>query len=72
MTYRDEPPMPSCPMCGGNEQVSRDTFGQKNHRGAYLCGLCWSVFSGGQDEWNRSHEAREAFQRRQENKAVAD
>ncbi len=67
MTYRDDPPaMPSCPFCGSAELVGKDVFGQHHKRGAYLCGGCWSVFTGSQDEWHQLTGAREIHRRRQE------
>lgn len=70
MTYRDELTMPSCPTCGLNDLVSRDTFGQKHQIPAYLCGRCWSVFDGTQDEWRHHRHHRELYQKRQENRAA--
>lgn len=70
VTYRDDTPQPSCPLCGTNDLVSRDTFGQKHQVTAYLCGRCWSVFNGSQDEWVHHRQSREVFQKRQENRAA--
>lgn len=51
--------MPSCPFCGSNDRVDRDSIGAKdNKRGAYLCGSCWGVFTGSQDEWQQLADRR--------------
>lgn len=67
MTHLDAPVQPSCPLCGQNDLVDRDVFGQKNTRHAYLCGRCWSVFDGSQDEWRHHATQREMHRKRQEN-----
>jgi hypothetical protein len=61
MTDRDPlVSMPSCPFCGDSERVGRDSIGAKdNKRGAYLCGSCWGVFTGSQDEWQQQRGVRE-------------
>lgn len=46
MTYRDDPPKPTCPVCGSTD-VTRSA-GPK----PYLC-ECWTVFDGTQGEWER-------------------
>ena len=43
---------PTCPICGTHERVQREA-----HR--WLCGGCWTVFSGGQGEWEQEREHRE-------------
>lgn len=54
MTYRDEvPKVPTCPVCATRERVQRE-------RDRWLCGGCWTVFTGSQDEWERSRVMREA------------
>lgn len=58
MTDRDpQTPAPSCPLCGGNEKVERE-------RSGWLCGACWTVFSGSADEWARWREQRESRAKR--------
>lgn len=53
MTDRDPiTPDPTCPLCASNSDVER-------HRHGYLCGACWTVFTGSPDEWSRMREVRE-------------
>lgn len=66
MTALDAPSMPACPYCGSDERVTRDLFGQKTTRHAYLCGSCWAVFDGSQDEWHHHKQQRDTHRNRQE------
>jgi hypothetical protein len=55
---------PSCPFCATNHKVGRDKLGGSpdgriSGRMVYLCGSCWTVFTSGQHEWDRSREIRE-------------
>lgn len=50
------PAIPSCPVCVTREQVERVN-------GRWLCGLCWTVFTGGQGEWDRTRDLREAWRK---------
>lgn len=60
-------PKPTCPICGTNELVERDTMGGLGHNGnvnqarrVWLCvGQCWTVFDGGTGEWERMRDRRE-------------
>lgn len=54
MTDRDPTPLaPTCPVCSKRDRVQRE-------RDRWLCGACWTVFTGSQDEWERSRPMREA------------
>lgn len=56
MTDRDPvPSAPTCPVCSSHEKVERDRLK------GWLCGGCWTVFSGGQDEWDRTRYMREHY-----------
>lgn len=52
VTQREEFTAPTCPVCGDREKVQRE-------KGRWLCGGCWTLFTGGQDEWERSRAQRE-------------
>lgn len=65
---------PTCPMCGSNDLTAKDWLGgtrdgRVHARRVLLCGRCWSVFSGGQHEWDQCREVREQIRRRHENLA---
>lgn len=55
MTDRDPIPSPTCPLCATRDRVQRD-----RHR--WLCCACWTVFTGSQDEWERTRHMRERRQ----------
>lgn len=62
---------PSCPFCGTNHRVSRDHMGgSRDQRVAgrlvWLCTRCWTVFQGGQGEWERCRETRQMVRARLE------
>lgn len=73
--YRqDAPPMPgllpSCPLCGAANQTGDETDPpvSRQPRGGtlaetfpYVCGRCWTVFAGTDEEWRRMREQREAY-----------
>lgn len=64
MMHFDPASAPTCPICGTNDKVRRDkmggsTVGNVNARLVWVCSRCWSVFAGGQHEWDRSRNARE-------------
>lgn len=65
-----EPPprAPTCPHCGTNERVQRDRMGgtRKGDQGQrrWLCGTCWTVFDGGQHEWESTRKTREQHRAR--------
>lgn len=50
------PPRPSCPVCTTRDDVTREG-------GRWLCGHCWTVFTGGQPEWDRTRDMREVWQK---------
>lgn len=53
MTDRDPIPLaPTCPVCATREKVARE-------RGKWLCGKCWTLFTGSQDEWERCRGMRD-------------
>lgn len=55
MSDRDPIPMaPTCPVCAKRDRVQRS--GRR-----WLCGGCWTLFSGGQDEWERTRDMREHY-----------
>lgn len=61
---------PTCPTCGTNEYVERDTMGGQGrpgsphhnpHERVWLCtGQCWTVFRGSQLEWEQMRDRRES------------
>lgn len=55
---------PTCPVCSSREDVKR----QHPH---WLCGGCWTVFTGSQDEWERTRDMRDAWQKRYKPKGEA-
>lgn len=60
MTHLDEPERPSCPLCTTREDVRRDRVAGRH---VYLCGLCWTVFTGGEDEWHHFAKQRDIYQK---------
>lgn len=56
MTHLETVPQPSCPLCGTNSNVGRDRVGGHH---VYLCSDCWTVFTGGTDEWEQWRKKRE-------------
>lgn len=60
---------PACPLCGSSRRVSGSAnlppIGWAGNSVTYpwrwLCGLCWTVFTGGETEWGRMREQREAW-----------
>lgn len=53
MSERDPAPhAPTCPLCGSHERVIRE-------KDRWLCGGCWTLFTGGQGEWESEREHRE-------------
>ena len=53
MTDRDPTPLaPTCPVCASRDRVARE----KSH---WLCGGCWTLFTGSQEEWERTRGMRE-------------
>lgn len=56
MTHRDDPVKPSCPVCTTNDEVTFD-------RGQWLCGTCWTLFSGDPSEWDRTKPTREFYKK---------
>lgn len=55
MTSQEPVITPPCPLCGVNDRVGRDTAGKRH---LWLCGACWTVFQGGEDEWRRFAKKR--------------
>lgn len=64
MTVREEFTGPTCPLCATNGEIER-------HAGHWLCFMCWTVFTGSQDEWNRMREQRENRARRYQREAAS-
>lgn len=59
----------SCPFCGTNDRVSRDRMGGSHDhrvqgRMVWLCTRCWTVFQGGQGEWERCRGTRQLVRAR--------
>lgn len=56
MTDREPTPLaPTCPVCASRENVERQRpFG-------WLCGTCWTVFSGAQGEWEKNRDRRDRW-----------
>jgi ribosomal protein L37AE/L43A len=50
------PPRPSCPVCTSTDGVDR----AGPHR--WVCTGCWTLFTGGQGEWEQARRLRETYQ----------
>lgn len=69
MTYRDDPPeAPTCPLCASNDEVQRDTI--RGHH-IWLCGHCWTAFSGGTDEWEQWRNRRDMYANHKKNQEAS-
>lgn len=68
MTALEKPAGPSCPACTGTADVERIVIGQHDRakRRAWCCYRCWTVFHGGQDEWNRMRPRRDQWRSQHE------
>lgn len=76
----DEPPVngrvgpavpshkPTCPACGLNDATERSEHPDY----PYLCGSCWTLFTGTELEWRRMRKLREDVVRRREKAAKND
>jgi hypothetical protein len=54
--------VPTCPACGLHDATERSD----NPDFAYLCGSCWTLFTGTELEWRRMRRLREDVARRRE------
>lgn len=49
---------PSCPLCSSTDHVERSVVGAKHQKVVWLCGSCWTAFTGSEDEWREYQERR--------------